>query len=35
MYKNYLGEIGGEKAHKLLHTTYQRKANWEEILSVV
>jgi iron only hydrogenase large subunit-like protein len=25
IYKEYLGEIGGEKAHKLLHTKYHRR----------
>ncbi len=25
LYKNYLGEIGGEKAHKLLHTHYHER----------
>ncbi|MFP4403664.1 MAG: NADH-dependent [FeFe] hydrogenase, group A6 [Candidatus Woesearchaeota archaeon] len=25
LYKEYLGEYGGKKAHKLLHTTYTRK----------
>jgi iron-only hydrogenase group A len=25
IYKEFLGEIGGEKAHKLLHTTYTKK----------
>jgi iron-only hydrogenase group A len=26
IYSEYLGEFGGEKAHKLLHTSYSRKA---------
>ncbi len=26
IYKEYLGEIGSEKAHKLLHTTYTKKS---------
>ena len=25
MYEDYLGEIGGEKAHHLLHTTYVKR----------
>jgi iron only hydrogenase large subunit-like protein len=25
IYKEYLGEFGGEKAHKLLHTSYSKK----------
>ena len=25
MYADYLGEIGGEKAHHLLHTTYVKR----------
>ena len=25
MYEEYLGEIGGEKAHHLLHTTYVKR----------
>ena len=25
LYDTYLGEVGGHKAHKLLHTTYSQK----------
>ena len=25
LYDEYLGDIGGEKAHKLLHTSYQKR----------
>ncbi len=28
MYENYLGEVGGEKAHHLLHTTYSKKEKY-------
>ncbi|SNR74801.1 NADH-dependent [FeFe] hydrogenase, group A6 [Desulfurobacterium atlanticum] len=30
-YEMFLGEIGGEKAHKLLHTTYSRRPCWEAV----
>ncbi len=29
LYDNYLGEIGGEKAHHLLHTTYSKKERFK------
>lgn len=30
MYENYLGEVGGEKAHHLLHTTYSKKEKYND-----
>ncbi|MGI6369781.1 MAG: 4Fe-4S binding protein [Ignavibacteria bacterium] len=36
LYKNFLGEVGGEKAHKLLHTHYyNRKRISEEGMSIL
>ena len=29
LYSEYLGEIGGEKAHQLLHTYYEQKLLWK------
>ncbi|WP_457569985.1 NADH-dependent [FeFe] hydrogenase, group A6 [Desulfurobacterium sp.] len=31
VYEKYLGAIGGEKAHHILHTTYSKRPSWEEI----
>lgn len=28
LYEEYLGEIGGERAHELLHTNYEKKPIW-------
>ncbi|WP_456459830.1 NADH-dependent [FeFe] hydrogenase, group A6 [Desulfurobacterium sp.] len=31
VYEKYLGAIGGEKAHHILHTTYRKRPSWEEV----
>ena len=31
LYKEFLGDIGGEKAHHLLHTTYVKRGLYEEV----
>jgi len=31
LYAEYLGEVGGEKAHHLLHTHYIRRVPWEKL----
>ena len=31
LYDEYLGEIGGEKAHHLLHTTYVKRGLYSEV----
>ena len=31
MYEDYLGEIGGEKAHHLLHTSYVKRGLYADI----
>ncbi|WP_457567351.1 NADH-dependent [FeFe] hydrogenase, group A6 [Desulfurobacterium sp.] len=32
IYEKFLGAIGGEKAHRLLHTTYGKRPSWEKAL---
>ena len=31
LYKEYLGEVGGHKAHHLLHTTYVARDKYENV----